>query len=92
MAWGIKYSTLLDSCRPIILINRRYKPICIIIYILGQPQSTAYAQIWCQILILNVKEIVPSEILHYFLLILTSFYLQLRIIDYPPQEIKTSQY
>ena len=37
---------------------------CIIMYNLGQPQSPTYAQIWCQILILTVKQIVPSKLLH----------------------------
>ena len=51
MACGIKNSSTLDSCRPLIHINRRYKSVCIIMFNLGQPQSPAYAQSWCQILI-----------------------------------------
>ena len=64
MAWGMKDSTPLDSYRHLIHINWRYKPMCIIMYNLGQPQSPAYAHIWCQILILTVKQIVPSKLLH----------------------------
>ena len=64
MAWGIKESTPLDSCRPLIHIHQRYKPMCIIMYNLGQPQSPAFAQIWCQILISMSKYGFDTKVEH----------------------------